>query len=136
MRIELLKKANLKKTPAREEILHVLASSNRPLTAEEVSSLLKGRHDLSTVYRNLNSFVQKGICKSEISHNKETLYSLVSDKDEHVLVCTECHKTVILEECPYEEVNSKIEKETGFAIHDHNTEIYGICPDCLKKEEQ
>lgn len=134
MKSELLSNAHLKQTPARREILAILIENKLPLSAEEVSSRSKGSYDLSTIYRTLNSFVEKGICKSEISHNKETLYSLISDKDEHVLVCTECHKTLVLEECPYEDANSKLEKQTGFTIHDHNTEIYGICPDCLKKE--
>lgn len=132
MKNEILSNANLKKTPARQEILDILLRTNHPLTVEEVSLKLKGSHDLSTIYRNLNAFVDKGICKAEISPNKETLYSLLTGKDEHVLVCTECHKIVVLEDCPYEEANSKIAQQTGFAIHDHNTEIYGVCPDCQK----
>ncbi|MBQ2070483.1 MAG: transcriptional repressor, partial [Bacilli bacterium] len=59
---------------------------------------------------------------------------LESEEDNHVLICTKCHKTVKLEGCPYHEVNEAIESQTGFVLQDHNTEIYGICPDCQNKD--
>lgn len=132
----MLKTHNLKKTSARLEILDVLCNHPQPLSADEVAKLTSARCDLSTVYRNLNCFVEKGICKAEISPSQERIFSLIGDKDEHVLVCTECKRRVPLEGCPYEEANERIEEATGFHLIDHNTEIYGICPDCLKKESK
>ena len=131
---EILSKNNLKRTPSRIEILKVLEKSSTPLSAEEIFKLLKKKDiDISTIYRTLNSFAKANIVKKEINHNKENIFSLVNDEDKHILVCVKCHKTVVIDDCPYHEANEKIKKETGFLINDHTTEIYGICPDCQHK---
>ena len=131
MSSELLIKNNLKRTPSRIEILSVLEKASTPLTAEEIFKLLKKKDiDLSTIYRTLNIFAEANIVKKEINNNKENIFSLVKNEDKHILVCVKCHKTVVIDDCPYHEANEKIERETGFTINDHTTEIYGICPDC------
>ena len=128
--MDILKQVGLKSTKPRIDILKVLESASNPLTAEEIFSRLDNKEvDLSTVYRTLNTFKEKHIVKKEINKKKENIFSL-DGEDNHVLVCVKCHKTMILKGCPYHEANEELEKETGFLIEDHNTEIYGICPDC------
>ena len=92
--------------------------------------------NLSTLHRTLNSFTEVGLVKKEINKDKENIFMLVHDEheDHHVLVCVKCHKVVPLKGCPYHEANEEIENETGFEIEDHNTEIYGVCPDCKVKK--
>ena len=129
-----LKKAHLKVTKPRKEILYILERASTPLTAEDIYSCLKDKNiNLSTVYRTLNTFEEAHIVKKEINHNKENIFS-IEGEDSHILVCVKCHKAVKLDDCPYHEANEKLEKETGYHIHDHNTEIYGICPDCQNKK--
>lgn len=129
---------NLKKTKTREAILSILSNSKFPLTADEIFEKIKsnGNFTLSTIYRSLFSFEIAGIIKKEVSSDKKSVYSLNTPMDKHVLVCVKCHKKVIISGCPYHEANKKISHETGFQIIDHNTEIYGICPECLKKGEK
>ena len=134
MQESLLKNHGLKITSARIAVLSVLESNHLPLSAERIYELTKKEGlNLSTVYRTLNSFVEAGLVKKEINQDKESIFSLESEEDNHVLICTKCHKTVKLEGCPYHEVNEAIESQTGFLLQDHNTEIYGICPDCQNK---
>ena len=135
MQESLLKNHGLKITSARIAVLSVLESNHLPLSAERIYELTKKEGlNLSTVYRTLNSFVEAGLVKKEINQDKESIFSLESEEDNHVLICTKCHKTVKLEGCPYHEVNEAIESQTGFVLQDHNTEIYGICPDCQNKD--
>ena len=135
MQESLLKNHGLKITSARIAVLSVLESNHLPLSAERIYELTKKEGlNLSTVYRTLNSFVEAGLVKKEINQDKESIFSLESEEDNHVLICTKCHKTVKLEGCPYHEVNEAIESQTGFLLQDHNTEIYGICPDCQNKD--
>lgn len=134
---ETLTKYGLKRTKSRIAILGVLSKASLPMTAEDIFYGLKTKDiNLSTVYRTLNSFVEAGLAKKEVNKNKENIFSLVHDEhdDHHVLVCVKCHKVVPLKGCPYHEANEAIENETGFAIEDHNTEIYGVCPDCQSKK--
>lgn len=134
MQESLLKNHGLKITSARIAVLSVLEANHLPLSAERIYELTKKEGlNLSTVYRTLNSFAEAGLVKKEINQDKESIFSLESEEDNHVLICTKCHKTVKLEGCPYHEVNEAIESQTGFLLQDHNTEIYGICPDCQNK---
>lgn len=91
---------------------------------------------LSTVYRTLNTLVGYGVVKKEINRLGEYVFSLEKQEDEHVLVCVSCHKKVLLNGCPYQEANEKLTAKTGYQILDHNTEIYGLCPDCQKKQKR
>ena len=129
----LLRSHGLKATPSRLELLRYLSSLAVPTTAEELYlSIVDKKMDLSTIYRNLNAFVEAGLAKKEVSSKKENLYLLIREEECHVLVCVRCGKKVVLEGCPYHEVNHALEKKTGFRVLDHNTEIYGVCPACMR----
>lgn len=125
----------LKNTPNRTLIYEALAKEHYPVTAESLYLALSSEGiDLSTVYRNLNAFVKAGIVRKEVNRKKENVFSIEKEEDVHVLVCTSCHRRLPLSFCPYHEVNEKIFKDTGFLVQDQNIEIYGLCPDCLKKQ--
>ena len=134
MKNDTLIESGLKNTKPRRLILNILSKSSLPLTAEDIYfSLKKEGVNLSTVYRTLNSFEKAHIVKKEINQNKENSFILLEHDDHHVLVCLKCHKVVPLEGCPYHEANEELENKTGFAIQDHNIEIYGVCPNCQKR---
>ena len=62
----LLKDHGLKATPSRLSILHYLSTLDAPITAEELFRRLQSQGlDLSTLYRNLNTFVEAGLAKRE-----------------------------------------------------------------------
>lgn len=127
----------LKRTKNRQLILDVLEKYSYPVTVEEIFYSFKKKDiNLSTVYRTLNAFEEAGLVKREVNDKKENVFSLIKDEDQHILVCTKCHKRVPLEGCPYHHVNEEIEKETGFVLQDQNIEIYGVCPDCQKKKHE
>ena len=128
---EIRREHGLKATPARVETLRYLSSLNAPISAEDLFERLRHNGlDLSTLYRTLNSLSSVGLVKKEVGARKENLFSLEREEERHLLVCLRCGKKIPLEGCPYHEVNESIEEKTGFKVLDHNTEIYGICPDC------
>ena len=128
---EILREHGLKATPARVETLRYLSSLNAPISADDLFERLRHNGlDLSTLYRTLNSLASVGLVKKEVGARKENLFSLEREEERHLLVCLRCGKKIPLEGCPYHEVNESIEEKTGFKVLDHNTEIYGICPDC------
>ena len=130
---DMLREHGLKATPARLTIFTFLDHQEVPLTAEGIHlCLAKKDIDLSTLYRNLNRFVEVGLAKKEVGAGKENYYSVVREEECHFLVCVKCGERVKLEGCPYHEVHESIEKATGFHIVDHNTDIYGLCPACQK----
>lgn len=126
----------LRKTKNRQLIYDELLKFDHPVTAEKLFfSFKKKTVDLSTIYRTLNSFSEAGLVKKEFNDKKENVFSICQENDQHVLVCTSCHKRVPLDGCPYHEVNEAIEKKTGFRIQDQNIEIYGLCSECQENNK-
>ena len=129
-------KHHLKKTKNRERILSALMEIDHPCSVEELFfHFEKGSIDLSTIYRTMQAFEKSGMVLKEVNEKKENVYSLIKKEDSHILVCLKCHKRIPLPFCPFEEVNEKIEKATGFHLKDQNIELYGICKDCQEKEK-
>ena len=83
----------------------------------------------------MQAFEKSGLVLKEVNEKKENVYSLVKEEDSHILVCLKCHKRIPLDFCPFEEVNEKIEKATGFHLKDQNIELYGICKECQEKDK-
>lgn len=137
MNEEIFKNTGLKKTKNRIVIYEALEKIDYPITADEIYEKLKDDDvDLSTIYRTMNSFIQVGIVKKEVNEQKENVFLLLRNEENHILVCTSCHKKVKLPGCPYHEVNEEIEKKTGFIVQDQNVEIYGLCPECQCKNKK
>ena len=132
---EVLKHSGLKRTEKRILVYRFLETEPYPVTAETIHKALASSMDLSTVYRILAVFETKGFLKKEVDEKKQNVFFLRKE-DRHVLVCTSCHKRIPLTGCPYHEVNEKIEKDTGFLVKDQNTEIFGLCPECRKKQKE
>ena len=124
----------LKNTKSRSEILGLLKKENTPLTANEIfEKLMIKKITLSTIYRTLETFTQKGIIKKEIQQSGTAVYFLLPQEHCHILECKKCHNTIKLKYCPYDRVNNKIKKETDFQVDEDNVVIYGLCKDCNKK---
>ncbi|MGM0419847.1 MAG: Fur family transcriptional regulator [Bacillota bacterium] len=137
---KILKKYNIRLTKQRCSIMGILLQAARPLSAAEIHKGLSQNGEkirLSTIYRNLNKFNLAGVLK-EINPgrmNKEKLYELMLEGHHHHLVCTDCGKIIPLD-CPLEGYESKIAAKTGFRINDHSVNFYGICPECLDKNQK
>ncbi len=125
----------MKKTRTRDAVKSILLEHKDGLTPAEIFRYGEKDHlTLSTVYRTLATFEKEGLVKKDVSpFSKDAVYTWKEKEHSHYLECTVCHKKVEIDGCPFEEVNSKIEKETGFAIQDENAVLYGICPSCRKK---
>lgn len=128
----------MKKTRTRTTVKAILQNHREGLTPGEIYRLGgKENLSLSTVYRTLSTFEKEGLVKKDVSpFSKDALYTWKEKEHSHYLECTVCHKKIEIDGCPFEEVNSKIEKETGFLIQDESAVLYGICPSCQKKREE
>lgn len=134
---EYLKNKGIRVTKQRQAILQILSDRNCPLTANHIYSMLENGFPqlrLSTVYRNLNMFVDKNVVrKMELApNNKESYFELSTGEHHHHLVCVKCNEIVPLD-CPLKEYEKTIRNKTDYTLIDHKIKIYGICPKC--KEE-
>lgn len=131
-----LKKAGLKITLPRVKILQILESArDHHLSAEDVYRILLESGDdigLATVYRVLTQFEE---AKLVIRHNFAEGHSVFEldhgDHHDH-LVCVKCGRVEEFVDKIIEERQEHVAEKAGYAITDHNLNIYGICNLCQK----
>lgn len=93
--------------------------------------------NLSTVYRILDSFVEKQLLtRSFLIDGNKSLYEINSHSHRHYLICTGCRRRVEINTCPLHRLEKEMEQETGFRIEAHRLELYGICPECSASRKQ
>lgn len=130
----LFEAAGLKFTVHRLAIYQLLEDSMTSQTAEQVYlELKKGDSgiNLSTVYRILNSFVEKHlVAHTRITGGTKGLYEINTHAHHHFLVCTACLRKIEIATCPLDQLEQKMACETGFQIQSHRLELYGTCPEC------
>ena len=126
--------AGVKKTKQRACVLALLEAAETPLSAAEL--FLRARQggdaslSLSTVYRILDHFVEKGLAaKTAVLDGGTALYALDRHQHRHYAVCVSCRRVVALESCPMEALTPEL-SENGFHVLGHRVELYGYCGDC------
>jgi Fur family transcriptional regulator, ferric uptake regulator len=132
---ERLKNKSIRCTNQRTEILKVLIDSKLPLTASDIHSRLKYNNSklrLSTVYRNLNCFVNENIVRKLNFKFNQSMFELLDGEHHQHLICIMCGEIIPIE-CPLKGYEEKLSSRTNYLITEHNLEMYGICPDCQKK---
>lgn len=130
----------VRKTKAREQMLQLMADFDRPMEAQELFEELQHRHGedgiwLSTVYRNLELFLQKHIVQSISPIDSDSLlYRLELHGHRHYAVCERCHEEIALDMCPIHEIVEQL-KQQGFQATAHRLEVFGICSKCQSKKD-
>ncbi len=133
---EELKENNLRFTKQRSEILSVLKASSIPLNMDQIIEALSIEMDLSTVYRILDAFEEVGLVNKSvlIEPDQNVVYAYNRQQHEHHLICTSCLEMKVIRGCPLGNYETEVEEETGYSVSYHQLELYGICPQCQKKE--
>ncbi|MBW4829393.1 MAG: transcriptional repressor [Clostridiaceae bacterium] len=124
----------------RKILLQFVRNKNNHLSAEKVYNMLKDNGiGISTIYRNINIFVDLDILK-EFRVNNKSYYELkmYARKPLHIhFQCERCGKVkdivdkeVILK---YLKINNLIEKNQMVEIYDVDIMFHGLCNNCTKK---
>jgi Fur family transcriptional regulator, ferric uptake regulator len=136
---QLLKANKLNHTRVRETILAVLAGSDVALSANEISSRMEMDCDRVTLYRNLKTFVEKGIIHQIFIDHLESKYVLPerdvhsgNGDSEHIhFKCIHCSTVQCLHDYPV----APVELPEGFEKLETNYVIFGLCNTCNLKDE-
>ncbi|WP_301922377.1 Fur family transcriptional regulator [Ferruginibacter sp.] len=130
----ILKKNRLSVTDGRKKILELFLHSNGALAHADIEKSTGKIFDRVTVYRTLQTFVDKGIIHIIPTIDNSVLYALCKDNceaghhhDEHVhFVCDDCSKTICLEEVTV----PLIKLPKGFKPNHAAMVVNGICNEC------
>lgn len=129
------------RTAQKETVLDYLKSSNgEHLTVKDIYEHLKANNEkigLTTVYRHLESLVKEGtVVKSIIDENTPACYEY-ADCDHsqcYHCKCIRCGKLIHLHCEEITSMENHIRDEHHFTITPKMTVFYGICEECMAKE--
>ena len=124
---------NLKRTKNRQQIIEIIKKAKLPISAEEIYKVCLDKNkniNLSTIYRTLNTLEEKGALIKTIRNDGKAYFQENSHNHKHLFVCTNCGKTIVLDNCPLEELLHQLSEKSDFSIISHNIELYGLCKEC------
>ncbi len=132
--LSILKKNQLSVTEGRKKILELFYTTEGALAHADIEKNTEAAFDRVTVYRTLQTFVDKGIIHHIPTTDNSILYALCKDNceeghhhDNHVhFICDHCNKTICLDDVTIPEV--KLPK--GFKPKHAEMVVNGICDDC------
>lgn len=129
-----LKKNNLSITGSRRKILQLFLEETGALSHGDIEKKAGEKFDRVTVYRTLQTFVEKGIIHTIPTADNSVRYALCRDEcteghhhDHHVhFICNECHKTYCLDDV----VTPEIKLPKGYTAEQVEVVVEGVCRDC------
>jgi Fur family ferric uptake transcriptional regulator len=133
---DILRRKHLSITDSRKKILSLFLSSKDALAHGDIEKKAGEKFDRVTVYRTLQTFVEKGIIHTIPTADNSVLYALCKDcheghhHDDHVhFVCTNCNITICLDDV----VSPKIDLPEGYRAESVQVVITGTCRDCEQR---
>lgn len=136
--LEQLRKNGFRITRVRRALTDIFLSSKRPLSADNVISLLKKRRisvNKTTVYRELD-FLQEQELLQELHLKGPKLYYEWKKSHHHHVVCKECFSAQDVDAGTVEKLLPRLERhlarKTRFTQLTHSLEFFGLCRPCSK----
>ncbi|MVT06936.1 Fur family transcriptional regulator [Chitinophaga tropicalis] len=131
---ELLRASKLSITDTRVKILELFMNSNGALEHSSFEKLAGQTFDRVTVYRTLQTFLDKGIIHSIPTTDTSIRYALCKSEctehnhhDHHVhFKCEECGNTICLDDTDVPEIHLP----KGYAMHNIDVVVSGVCKQC------
>lgn len=124
----------LKKTKPRMAIFEIFQNQDRPISAQEIYSLLEQEKSplwYSTIYRVLEDFSSKNVIRRiDFNYINTSLYVASSFPHYHYAMCEKCLQPIIMRQCPINQDEIKLDDE-NFKVTSHEIQLYGICSKCL-----
>ena len=125
-----LKKSSLKVTPQRMAVLEALSSLNNHPTADKIKEYVVKNHPniaVGTIYKTLETFVEKGLVRKVQTAEDAMRYDAVLDRHHHLY----CKDTERIEDFFDDELNLMLEKYfknkkiPNFKVEDIKLQIIG-----------
>jgi Fur family ferric uptake transcriptional regulator len=129
----------LRASSARRLVLAALCAADRPVTADEIASGLKGElpcSDLGSVYRNLETLERLGVVRRLHLAHGASLYAIARDDDEGFLACERCGDVRLANAHAVSVISGAVRKAFGYRASFLQFPIVGVCPKCTAEEER
>lgn len=130
---DILTKHALRATSARKVVLACFLQAPFPLAVSDLEkhiSKQEERIDTVTLYRMMDTFVEKGIVEKLELNEGKFRYELAGRAHHHHILCTTCGAMADVSDCVEEELVTKVAQKTKFEITSHALAFYGLCKKC------
>lgn len=133
----ILKSSGMSLTNGRKSILDVFLSSKTALTHQDIESKCSNQFDRVTIYRTLQTFIDKGLIHTIPSTDSNIRYALCNEAcfgsghhhDNHVhFKCERCGDTICLDEVTV----PVVKLPSGYSLREINMVVSGTCRSCKK----
>jgi Fur family ferric uptake transcriptional regulator len=124
-----------RKTKQREVIAACFDTANGPLAPNEAHELAMAELPtlgIATVYRFINTFVEKGILVP-IVIGGTTRYESAGKNHHHHFYCRQCNRVFCLDDCP---LSDRRLAPRGFKVEDHELVVNGYCKACSQENRE
>lgn len=118
-------------TQQRLAIRNVLDRAKRPLSPQEI--LERAQREvrglgIATVYRTLNSFLERGDVIAVQLPGEASRYEVAGKKHHHHFRCRKCSKVYMVHGCLG---TGETITPPGFKLEGHELLLFGLCSDCV-----
>jgi Fur family transcriptional regulator, ferric uptake regulator len=135
----LLHAAGLRRTPVRAGVIQSLVQASKPMSVTEILSLLPPDTDSVTVYRTLNTLVEKNMAQRVRNDDRSWLYEMSvgeSSSRTHAhahFLCDQCGKIECLPDVTVQD-SKALEKlmKPGYHVREQEVTVRGTCAVCAK----
>jgi Fe2+ or Zn2+ uptake regulation protein len=123
-------------TRQRQAVWEYFSTVGRASTAAEATEALRERGVAqATVYRTVALLTELGLLVRLHIGEGEACYTAMRVGHSHPLVCRLCRRVVDFDgDGDLAFLEKTLREATGFAIYGHHLEVYGVCPDCSRRE--
>ncbi len=126
--------AGYRMTDARRAVVGLIASRDGTFDTADLVADARRRHvpaARATIFRTLEILAAVGAVERLDLPNGEHSYVRCDTRGHHHhLVCTDCQRSVDLEELGMATITTDVERRTGYVIDRHRLELFGLCPNC------
>ena len=128
-----LREHGLRVSAARRLVVEALFAADGPVSAELIARGLEGRlptSDLTSVYRNLETFEAIGLVRHVHLGHGPGLYALVGQGEREYLICEACDRIRALDPAELDDVRETIRSRYGFEVRFSHFPLVGLCAAC------
>ena len=120
-------------TEARRAVIETVQASERALTPVEVFDMAREQYPalgLVSVYRTLEKLEELHLIQRVHQPQGCQAFISASEGHQHLLLCQNCGKVTFFEGDDLSALFQSISKKTGYQIHEHWLQLFGLCKAC------
>ncbi len=128
--VQALRERGLRLSTSRRLVLEALFAADGPVSAEQISRGLQ--LELTSVYRNLETFERQGLVRHVHLGHGAGLYTLVGRGEHEYLYCERCGAVRALEPSELDPVRRPISDLFGYDARFTHFALVGTCSECSR----